>query len=61
MAVQAETIKEAVWRHLQELSGFSAEQLVEDRYEKFRKIGKFEIAVQRQAEPAAEIIESAQV
>ena len=41
LAVQAETIKEAVWRHLQELSGFSAEQLVADRYEKFRKIGKF--------------------
>jgi acetyl-CoA carboxylase carboxyl transferase subunit alpha len=60
LAVQAETIKEAVWRHLQELSGFSAEQLVVDRYEKFRKIGKFK-SPSAQAEPAAEIIESAQV
>ncbi|WP_151735480.1 acetyl-CoA carboxylase carboxyltransferase subunit alpha [Paenibacillus tengchongensis] len=37
----AEAIKTAVWRHLQELSAFSAVELVEDRYAKFRKIGEF--------------------
>jgi acetyl-CoA carboxylase carboxyl transferase subunit alpha len=40
-AAQAATIKEAVWRHLNELSGLSPEQLVEDRYRKFRSIGRF--------------------
>lgn len=41
VAGQAERIKETVWEHLQELSGMTAEQLREDRYYKFRKIGKF--------------------
>lgn len=39
--IQAEAIKEAVWRHLQELMKMSPEQLVEDRYQKFRDIGRF--------------------
>ena len=41
VAQQAEYIKEAVWTHLQELRGLTPEQLREDRYHKFRKIGKF--------------------
>jgi len=40
-AAQAESIKDALWRHLQELRGMTPEQLREDRYHKFRKIGKF--------------------
>ncbi|THF73315.1 acetyl-CoA carboxylase carboxyl transferase subunit alpha [Cohnella fermenti] len=40
-AVQAESIKGALWRHLQELSAMTGEQLVEDRYRKFRAIGTF--------------------
>ncbi|SFS99254.1 acetyl-CoA carboxylase carboxyltransferase subunit alpha [Paenibacillus sp. BC26] len=60
LAVQAETIKEAIWRHLGELSKLSSEELVADRYNKFRKIGQF-----RAPEPEAELIldeiESAQV
>ncbi len=38
---QAAYIKEAVWKHLQELRGLSPEELRQDRYHKFRKIGKF--------------------
>ena len=41
IALQAQNIKEAVWTHLQELQGLTPEQLREDRYHKFRKIGKF--------------------
>lgn len=41
---QAEQIKEKLWHHLQELLPMSAEQLIEDRYNKFRKIGEFRIA-----------------
>lgn len=37
----ASNIKDALWRHLQELSGLDAEMLKEDRYHKFRKIGEF--------------------
>ena len=36
---QAALVKEAVWRHLQELMAMTPEQLVEDRYRKFRSIG----------------------
>ncbi|WEK53243.1 MAG: acetyl-CoA carboxylase carboxyltransferase subunit alpha [Candidatus Cohnella colombiensis] len=43
-ALQAESIKEAIWRHLQQLLEMSPEQLVEDRYQKFRKIGQFGVA-----------------
>nr|WP_145403001.1 acetyl-CoA carboxylase carboxyltransferase subunit alpha [Paenibacillus xylanexedens] len=35
----AAAISEALVRHLQEMKGWSAEQLKQDRYEKFRKIG----------------------
>ncbi|MHA6529578.1 acetyl-CoA carboxylase carboxyltransferase subunit alpha [Paenibacillus sp. BAC0078] len=37
----AAAIKDAVWRHLQELSAMDCAELKEDRYLKFRKIGKF--------------------
>ncbi|MFC5651538.1 acetyl-CoA carboxylase carboxyltransferase subunit alpha [Paenibacillus solisilvae] len=63
LAVQAETIKEAVWRHLEELSKLSADQLIADRYEKFRKVGKFKSPAVS-TETSAEIVksvESAQV
>ncbi|MCI3925134.1 acetyl-CoA carboxylase carboxyltransferase subunit alpha [Paenibacillus sp. TRM 82003] len=41
VAQQAASIKEAVWRELQQLRSLTPEQLREDRYHKFRKIGKF--------------------
>ncbi|WP_028611890.1 acetyl-CoA carboxylase carboxyltransferase subunit alpha [Paenibacillus harenae] len=41
---QADQIKEKLWKHLQELLPLSAEQLIEDRYRKFRKVGQFRIA-----------------
>lgn len=41
VAGQAESIKDAVWRHLEELLPLTPDQLREDRYAKFRKIGKF--------------------
>lgn len=41
---QAEQIKDKLWHHLQELMQMSAEQLIEDRYNKFRKVGHFRIA-----------------
>ncbi|MRN52978.1 acetyl-CoA carboxylase carboxyltransferase subunit alpha [Paenibacillus monticola] len=37
----AANIKDAVWRHLQELSTLDSAELKEDRYRKFRKIGEF--------------------
>ncbi|KWX71191.1 acetyl-CoA carboxylase carboxyltransferase subunit alpha [Paenibacillus jilunlii] len=45
----AAAIKDAVWRHLQELSGLDPAGLKEDRYRKFRKIGVF-------AEAEAELV-----
>ncbi|WP_082083837.1 acetyl-CoA carboxylase carboxyltransferase subunit alpha [Paenibacillus beijingensis] len=47
---QAEWIKEAVWRHLQELSEMTAEELIQDRYDKFRKVGRFTFAAEGGAE-----------
>ncbi|MEK8126784.1 acetyl-CoA carboxylase carboxyltransferase subunit alpha [Paenibacillus filicis] len=41
IALQAESIKTTLWQHLQELLSMSEEQLVEDRYRKFREIGRF--------------------
>ncbi|WP_127529821.1 acetyl-CoA carboxylase carboxyltransferase subunit alpha [Paenibacillus kobensis] len=38
---QAASIKEALVRHLKELTELTSEQLIEDRYNKFRKIGAF--------------------
>ncbi len=40
-AAAAESIREALWNHLQELSAMTPEQLIEDRYRKFRAIGEF--------------------
>jgi acetyl-CoA carboxylase carboxyl transferase subunit alpha len=37
----AETIEEALLRHLREISSWSGEQLKQQRYEKFRKMGVF--------------------
>ncbi|KWX78128.1 acetyl-CoA carboxyl transferase [Paenibacillus riograndensis] len=45
----AAAIKDAVWRHLQELSGLDSAELKDDRYRKFRKIGVF-------AEAEAELV-----
>jgi len=56
---QAEQLKEKLWHHLQELMLLSPEQLIEDRYNKFRKIGPYQIAeeqslvVQSDSEQAA--------
>ncbi|WP_309121477.1 acetyl-CoA carboxylase carboxyltransferase subunit alpha [Paenibacillus sp.] len=41
VAEQAASIKQAVWEHLEQLRKMTPEQLREDRYHKFRKIGKF--------------------
>jgi acetyl-CoA carboxylase carboxyl transferase subunit alpha len=40
-AWQAERVKEAILRHLRELLELSGDQLKEQRFEKFRKIGEF--------------------
>ncbi|XID95664.1 acetyl-CoA carboxylase carboxyltransferase subunit alpha [Paenibacillaceae bacterium WGS1546] len=40
-AAQAEAIKDALWRHLRELTKLTPDQLREDRYLKFRKVGQF--------------------
>ncbi|QAY65113.1 acetyl-CoA carboxylase carboxyl transferase subunit alpha [Paenibacillus protaetiae] len=44
LAYQAEQIKEAVWRHLLELQQLTPQELIQDRYDKFRKVGKFRVA-----------------
>lgn len=44
LAYQAEQIKDKLWLHLQELLPLTAEELIEDRYNKFRKVGYFKIA-----------------
>jgi len=38
---QMESLRTAIWNHLQPLMAMSAEELIQDRYDKFRKIGKF--------------------
>jgi acetyl-CoA carboxylase carboxyl transferase subunit alpha len=38
---QGEAVRTVIWKHLQELLQMSGDELVADRYEKFRKIGKF--------------------
>lgn len=50
----AAAIKDAVWRHLQELHNLGSEELKEDRYRKFRKIGEFSESL-----PAAAVPEEA--
>lgn len=47
--VAAAAIKDAVWRHLQELSVMDSAELKEDRYRKFRKIGEFAEGTQETA------------
>ncbi|MGO4543265.1 acetyl-CoA carboxylase carboxyltransferase subunit alpha [Paenibacillus sp. 2TAB23] len=44
LAYQAEQIKDKLWLHLQELLPLTADELIEDRYNKFRKVGYFKIA-----------------
>ncbi|WP_342565350.1 acetyl-CoA carboxylase carboxyltransferase subunit alpha [Paenibacillus sp. FSL R7-0345] len=51
----AANIKEAVWRHLQELSSLDATELKEDRYRKFRKIGEFAEGAQESPVPEEEV------
>jgi acetyl-CoA carboxylase carboxyl transferase subunit alpha len=46
LAFQAEQIKDKLWHHLQELRAMSSEQLIEDRYNKFRKVGQYKIVEQ---------------
>ncbi|WP_127486250.1 acetyl-CoA carboxylase carboxyltransferase subunit alpha [Paenibacillus ehimensis] len=41
VAVQAESIKQMLWTHLQELLKMTENELIEDRYNKFRQIGRF--------------------
>lgn len=41
LELQSATLKTAIWKHLQPLLAMNAEQLIQDRYERFRKIGKF--------------------
>lgn len=38
---QAETLKSAIWKHLQELLEMNEQELVEDRMQRFGRIGKF--------------------
>ncbi|WP_168122790.1 acetyl-CoA carboxylase carboxyltransferase subunit alpha [Paenibacillus sp. HB172176] len=45
LETQSANIKTALWQHLQELLALSSEELIQDRYEKFRKIGYFQMAV----------------
>jgi len=41
VAEQAEAIKRTLWKHLQELMKMTEDELIEDRYNKFRSIGRF--------------------
>lgn len=41
MQQQAEVLQQRIWNHLQELLTMSEDELREDRYLKFRKIGKY--------------------
>ncbi|KZE79266.1 acetyl-CoA carboxylase carboxyl transferase subunit alpha [Paenibacillus elgii] len=41
VALQAESIKQMLWTHLQELLKMTENELIEDRYNKFRHIGRF--------------------
>ncbi|CAM3316694.1 acetyl-CoA carboxylase carboxyltransferase subunit alpha [Paenibacillus lupini] len=57
LAFTAERLKEKLWKHLAELLPMTAEQLIEDRYHKFRKIGQFQIA-QTASQEAEEVTEA---
>ncbi|MNI56830.1 Acetyl-coenzyme A carboxylase carboxyl transferase subunit alpha [compost metagenome] len=41
LPAQAETIKAAIWDHLQPLLRMNEQELKENRYEKFRQIGRY--------------------
>ncbi|ALS20862.1 MULTISPECIES: acetyl-CoA carboxylase carboxyltransferase subunit alpha [Paenibacillus] len=41
VVMQAESIKQVLWAHLQELMKMTEKELMEDRYKKFRQIGRF--------------------
>ncbi|MGF9714905.1 acetyl-CoA carboxylase carboxyltransferase subunit alpha [Paenibacillus naphthalenovorans] len=41
VVMQAESIKQVLWTHLQELMKMTEKELMEDRYKKFRQIGRF--------------------
>ncbi|KRF03587.1 acetyl-CoA carboxylase subunit alpha [Paenibacillus sp. Soil766] len=41
LATQAEHIKSAIWEQLQQLLSLNEQELLEDRYRKFRDIGRF--------------------
>jgi acetyl-CoA carboxylase carboxyl transferase subunit alpha len=41
VAMQAEKIKRVLWTHLQELLKLTENEIIEDRYRKFRAIGQF--------------------
>jgi acetyl-CoA carboxylase carboxyl transferase subunit alpha len=41
---QAAMVREVLWKHLQELLGLTGDKLREDRYRKFRNMGKFALA-----------------
>ncbi|WP_379143142.1 acetyl-CoA carboxylase carboxyltransferase subunit alpha [Paenibacillus sp. sgz500992] len=51
----AAALKDAIWRHLQELSNLDFAELKEDRYRKFRKIGEFSEAQQEAVNPEEEV------
>jgi len=54
---QAAAVKDAVWRHLQELLGMTPEELIEDRFRKFRAIGRFTEAQPEQTAECADYAE----
>lgn len=54
LAYQAEQMKDAIGRHIKQLLTMNATELVEDRYEKFRKIGYYQEAVQQLEEQVTE-------
>ncbi|AIQ21389.1 acetyl-CoA carboxyl transferase [Paenibacillus sp. FSL H7-0357] len=51
----AAALKDAIWRHLQELSSLDFAELKEDRYRKFRKIGEFSEAQLEAVNPEEEV------
>ncbi|MFF2091997.1 acetyl-CoA carboxylase carboxyl transferase subunit alpha [Paenibacillus sp. NPDC058174] len=49
----ADQLKEKLWLHLQQLLQLTPEELIEDRYQKFRKIGEFSIVERAEQVPGA--------
>jgi acetyl-CoA carboxylase carboxyl transferase subunit alpha len=41
LAIQAESMKAKIWQHLEPLLSMSEQELIEDRYRRFREIGRF--------------------